>query len=661
MKIRRLEVKDYRQYQDLRLEMADDRSDVVLIVGSNGTGKTNLLNSIIWCLYGREQYYARNQDSSPLVNQKSLDETADGDILTVEVMLDLEFANGMEVEIRRCQDFVKRGKQGSPRGPSVVKVLPLEEKARGTKPEGNPEHWLEKHVPHRLEPYFLFDGERLDSFFRHAEAKHIKDAVLQIAQIDLLGSLKSHLEKVATPMYSAAGRATGQGRLEEMAKELERQQGLLDTAIEGVTLKRESVDACSEAVRVAEAKWGDLKTVVVDIKRRKDLEDSAKRIDQKLKESWADLQGWAVKAGPAILTHKALTGFVQMVDEARKQRRIPPPMDPIILRQLLEEGFCVCETALDEGSKHRHAIEGLLLEYEHVGEIGAQLLAYEPGARAALSRAQNSVDTVNAIMRRIDDYEQQREEVAKDLELLHSRLAGHVDTEVQQNEAQLSKAKADLVEVNKELWSVEHREEELRAAIDKLERDLEKAESEVDAGNELMKKARFAKRCLRVAESIYDDLTDEVRTRVSETLEEHFRKMMWKQNSIASVTIDQDYSVSVRNKRGYEILPDLAAGERECLALAFSLALSEVSGYELPMVIDTPMGRLNPDVQTFVAGVLAEHTKDPDGVQNHQLIMLMTETEYNKDVAAVLASRSPHVYKIQFDEADTTSRLVEVS
>lgn len=126
------------------------------------------------------------------------------------------------------------------------------------------------------------------------------------------------------------------------------------------------------------------------------------------------------------------------------------------------------------------------------------------------------------------------------------------------------------------------------------------------------------------------------------------------------MTIDPSYRVSVKNFRGFELLPVLSAGERQCLALAFSLALSEVSGYELPMVIDTPMGRLSADVQEQMADVLATATKPNDGEPAHQLIMLMTEVEYSDSVAKVLAQRGPRIFNIEFDQAATASKLVEV-
>ena len=96
------------------------------------------------------------------------------------------------------------------------------------------------------------------------------------------------------------------------------------------------------------------------------------------------------------------------------------------------------------------------------------------------------------------------------------------------------------------------------------------------------------------------------------------------------------------------------AGERECLALAFSLALSRVSGYELPIVVDTPLGRLDPVVQVYVTEVLGEM------MNGKQLIMLMTGTEYNDQVKAVFAKHGPCVMEIDFNQTESTSAIREV-
>ena len=56
MKIYDIKMKNYCQYRDATLEFSTDlQKKVTIIQGNNGTGKSNLLNAITWCLYGEER------------------------------------------------------------------------------------------------------------------------------------------------------------------------------------------------------------------------------------------------------------------------------------------------------------------------------------------------------------------------------------------------------------------------------------------------------------------------------------------------------------------------------------------------------------------------------------------------------------------------------
>jgi DNA sulfur modification protein DndD len=133
--------------------------------------------------------------------------------------------------------------------------------------------------------------------------------------------------------------------------------------------------------------------------------------------------------------------------------------------------------------------------------------------------------------------------------------------------------------------------------------------------------------------------------------------MTWKKDFFQHVSIDEDFKVSVINNRNIEVLDRLSAGERLCLAFAFSLTLSKEAGLNFPIVVDTPMGRLSPQVQVNLANVLAESTLGSDGQSNHQIIMLMTETEYNSKVEQALDKRKPKVMEISLNISTGETRV----
>jgi DNA sulfur modification protein DndD len=80
---------------------------------------------------------------------------------------------------------------------------------------------------------------------------------------------------------------------------------------------------------------------------------------------------------------------------------------------------------------------------------------------------------------------------------------------------------------------------------------------------------------------------------------------------------------------------DLSAGEKQLFAIAFIYALAQLSGSRMPLVIDTPLGRLDKEHRRrFVAGFLP--------TASHQVILLSTDTEIVgqlfEDVEPILAS-----------------------
>lgn len=101
----KLHIKNYRQFRDVEIEFS---KDFTIITGCNGSGKTNIMGAVSWCLYGSDYTYESNY---PVLNGNVANELRIGDSSEVEVTLLAEDYQGREVYFTRSLKFYKMKKE----------------------------------------------------------------------------------------------------------------------------------------------------------------------------------------------------------------------------------------------------------------------------------------------------------------------------------------------------------------------------------------------------------------------------------------------------------------------------------------------------------------------------------------------------------------------
>ena len=112
---------------------------------------------------------------------------------------------------------------------------------------------------------------------------------------------------------------------------------------------------------------------------------------------------------------------------------------------------------------------------------------------------------------------------------------------------------------------------------------------------------------MEAANYVRSELTENMRIKIQELTKEKFIKISWKDDEFVDIRIDDDYGVYVKNRIGEEERPgDLSDGEKLCLGLCFMSALHNISGFDLPIVMDTPLGELDVDMRHNMAEFLPQ-------------------------------------------------------
>ena len=126
-----------------------------------------------------------------------------------------------------------------------------------------------------------------------------------------------------------------------------------------------------------------------------------------------------------------------------------------------------------------------------------------------------------------------------------------------------------------------------------------------------------------------------------------FTKMQWKEEEFVDIELTEDYDISIINKIGNREKPgDLSDGEKLSLGLCFMSAIHKISGFDLPIIMDTPLGNLDVDIRQNFAKFL------PEFVENKQIVLLVTGTEYTDDFRDILYNHIGNEYVIDWNNSE---------
>ena len=133
-----------------------------------------------------------------------------------------------------------------------------------------------------------------------------------------------------------------------------------------------------------------------------------------------------------------------------------------------------------------------------------------------------------------------------------------------------------------------------------------------------------------------------------------FRRLARKDDIVATASIDpRHFTVKLTNEEGGEIeKSQLSAGEKQIYAIAMLEALARTSGRRLPVVIDTPLGRLDSHHR-------ANLVSDYFPTASHQVILLSTDTEVDESFYRKLSPYISHAFEIHYDEQERSANVRE--
>lgn len=646
MRFNSIEIRNYRQYRDLQFKFQKhEQYDLHIIVGENTLGKTNLLNAITWCLYGIEPHLGDSSKSLPKSNLIVKEETSEygGENITVSVKIYAE-DNGQMITYQRklpvnaTTDFEYKEEF----------TVTVSQDTGDTKIFENDDAdiYVNKYMPEKIRPYFYFDGEQLDNYFVSEQSSKIQESIHAISQVDMVTRIADRLGKIISKKQHEAG-----SKAPDISK--------INLEIKDV---RTQLDDSKKDVKELEQQIAESEKVIVDNTEHlrgqdnlPDLEEKFKMLTTKLKsledtkkEINNDIFAFIKEFKVILSFYPSAKDTLAIIAEKKASNALPPNIDKKLLVEMLSKHKClVCDRDLaseDEkmisallekiqvSSETSHLLLSIKSELEHVVKKAKEYLKFKEKLLSKKKQNESEIQVTENELQ-IIDYDLHRFTDKKQIIQWHDERNSHTDLK-DKNLQRLGVAKQQFVDSQKELEG--------------LEGKLSRSMSKLNECAEINQLIDLAKKSKLIIEQIEIEMMYEVKDKMKKMTMHYFDALNWKKNAYDRIELDDKYQLDLLHKDGYSCVGSCSAAERSLLALSFTLALHEVSGFNALLFIDTPVARISGQNRINFANVLKDVSK------NKQIIITFTKDEYSEQIRKVFEGHTSTSVQLSIDDEKVT-------
>lgn len=606
--LRSITARNWAVYRRLALELPahDPDRPIVLIGGRNGSGKTSLLSAIVFALFGRlairdiftqdrtlAQRFAYRQTIEAVFHRPA----RDGGETVMSLTLRFDTTDG-PLEVERRWYFGDDGKFVEDDEEIMLRIGD-DMDLLSVPPDTVPSTYYQEEIARRLfppglAPFLFFDGEQVDRLGGRHLTDQLRAGVDGLIGAPYLRQVIADLRDYARDRGREANPVRGESSdaVEAETAALERREsevgGVLTAVESAVTQLRARRDLIiAELGRLTGDTFANLQDLL-EQQRRTEAEEARARVA---------LAGFAAEELPLHLVGRHLRArlSLRLGEEERARTTSAADSDSGLERFL--DAFAAEVPALTAEvhdlvvARVRSAWSRWLTPDPLAGEMRHHYLEGRP--RTALRLRLDEAD------RRV------RERASQVLEELARCERARADLSRRIAEQRGSSERRELLQI--ELQSVSEAleaEERVRRDVD---RELEHLRRVLGPKREAIRDQRErlasalpslgrADRATELATGLERALqlaADEYTQHLSATVTRTYRQLAHK-NLIHQIEVLHDGGLRVADRGGRRIENlDASAGERHVFAISLLAAVAEVGGMSLPVIMDTPLGRLD--------------------------------------------------------------------
>ncbi|ORW32535.1 DNA sulfur modification protein DndD [Mycobacterium paraense] len=632
----------FRGKNEILLTPTSSSKPVVLIGGLNGAGKTTILESIHLALYGALSQSGGRRTGSYDSYLRSLIHhgvpASEG--AAVELTFHV-FQQGVKHSYR-----IRRRWQGGGAALREFVMVWVDGKHDDALASTWSEH-VETFIPRGIAGLFFFDGEQIEALADLEQSQHVlRSALAALLGLDLI-------DRLSTDLAVLRRRHRGSEVPEELRE-------LVEANRTAVTYARQNEEMAATQVATAkvDVERADKRLTEVTeqyraaggglLEQREAAEARLMLVRKQIADVEEDLRAEAAEAAPFLLTVELLRSLANQVALERDARRDALVLDVVAARdrEVLDRlrKSKVPATALT-------AVEAFLSTDVSERQEASARVPMVSGLRDSRGVQALQSSILPSMRKRLASLVERQTALAAELEQAERTLVAIPDPEALASlKQELDEASQAAVRCHALLVQGEDRLEasrQERARADKAyEAAMNKAaQATLDADDD-RRLVEHAVRARQTLETLKAKAAERHLRQISRLVLEALNRLLRKDRLVTDVQIDPaSHTVELIGADGRGLAAtELSAGERQLLAVALLWGLAQAAGQPLPMVIDTPLGRLDGSHRGRLIERYFPHAA-------HQVVLLSTDTEVDEAALKSLRRFVGRMYRLEFDVA----------
>ena len=654
MRLESLILNNYRQYQDAVFDFSkvSNIHDIHVVLGNNGTGKTNMLNAITWCLYGKETHLSDKNTALPMINSQYVaDLRSRGENignLKVEILISSQEDTIQKLRVSKTAKFrINSDNVALIKEDLDVMYLSRDGEWKGVESEDEMTNYIHRYVPEEINEYIFFDGEQLEKYFQEQQRENIMSGIKELTQSTVLEKTADAFDRYVTSELNPRLRNCGDD-------EVQRCQKIVDDVKTVYNTHDDAVKEIEKQIIKFNQKIQELDTRIKgheNIKEKRDhyyaLEEQADNLQKKKREKMAELMKFARDYYQYFAIYPAIKSLYNYIKLQEEEGKLPPKIDKALLEKIIQGKKClICENDLDD--KHLHVVEELQKVLELSSDTSSELNKAMTAITAFFDIIRNYPEKKNEYIKSYNEIQRDIERNQDEYKKLDSYLKSVPNNEALAKDITLrDEYKTELKKTTEKLGAEKASRENAYNKLQSAEKDLQSALEQNKKLSDIKAKIEFCNKCKVLLHQIHDEILNECRTEMQKATFDIFSQLLWKKDSFAGVEIDDDYTFRLLDIFGEQTLGSCSAAERALLALSFTLALQEISKHDSLLYIDTPIGRVDPENRENFMKVLLDISS------KKQVILTFTPAEYDYNVQQLLNNQSSSFCMLKMTERVT--------